>query len=874
MIEFSCTKCGQKLNVEDKHSGKRVRCPKCGEVGFVPDNSDKIEFHCESCGQSISVPKIHAGKKGKCPKCKNLVVVPSLRRGPLGDTGTFSVVCSMCEEIIQVPETSREQTIECPACGSYVEASSGSGPTEPTESGPSIPSSTDEDQYEDDFEAPEESAGLGYRLILVICGATAIVVVGLIILVTVILPSGSHLVEGPESRREREDVVDADLGRQPVISDTRPKEPVPLADQLSGRTKIAFTSGRGINAEICVVNADGTERKRLTDNRARDTDPIWSPDGKKIAFVSTRDGNGEIYIMNADGSEQRNLSDNPAQDFAHSFSPDGKKIAFKSERDRNYEIYVMNADGTEQKRLTNNPQDDDRPRWSPDGKKIAFVSGRDGNKEIYVMSADGSEQRNLSNNPAHDFAHSFSPDGQKIAFQTDRDGKPEIYVMNADGSEQKNLTKNPATDEGLIWSPDGKRIAFASFRGKKWDIYIMNTDGTHQKNLSNSRLPSKFPSWSPDGRKIVFHAIKDNRYDLLVINADGSEQRNLTNDPSTDLCPSWSPFLSSETRPAQESESQRGRQDVANTDSRSQPLTSDTQPTEPMAQELQKEERSPAVQYKLKFERGQSYYVRVISDANAVQEVTGQVIINETTSGFGYSFDVSEVDEKGNGWVDCTVDWVMLRQKSPSIEVIYDSSKKPSRVPALAQRHAGFLGERFSAKMTPQGQVEELRELEKLRKNMEKKIRQGRMKQQIMQTLEEQQLADLIKDVLLSPIAVYPDKPVVIGDSWSRTGFLSSRQPLIYEHKWTLKDRKAGTAIIEASAAIASSPDVVQRQGVKLKYDMSGKLVGQIEIKESTGQIIHSEMTEDLSGQAQVDTMAIRMKTHTVTTFEMTERRD
>ena len=101
MIEFSCTKCGQKLNVEDKHSGKRVRCPKCGEVGFVPDNSDKIEFHCDSCGQSISVPKIHAGKKGKCPKCKNLVVVPSLRRGPLGDTGTFSVVCSTCEEIIQ-----------------------------------------------------------------------------------------------------------------------------------------------------------------------------------------------------------------------------------------------------------------------------------------------------------------------------------------------------------------------------------------------------------------------------------------------------------------------------------------------------------------------------------------------------------------------------------------------------------------------------------------------------------------------------------------------------------------------------------------------------------------------------------------------------
>jgi predicted Zn finger-like uncharacterized protein len=46
MIQFSCKNCGSKLNVEDKHSGKRVRCPKCGDVGVVPDDSDKIKFHC------------------------------------------------------------------------------------------------------------------------------------------------------------------------------------------------------------------------------------------------------------------------------------------------------------------------------------------------------------------------------------------------------------------------------------------------------------------------------------------------------------------------------------------------------------------------------------------------------------------------------------------------------------------------------------------------------------------------------------------------------------------------------------------------------------------------------------------------------------
>ena len=71
MIKFSCKNCGQKLNVEDKHSGKRIKCPKCSDVCVVPDSSDKIKFHCENCGQSITVPQIHAGKKGKCPKCKS-----------------------------------------------------------------------------------------------------------------------------------------------------------------------------------------------------------------------------------------------------------------------------------------------------------------------------------------------------------------------------------------------------------------------------------------------------------------------------------------------------------------------------------------------------------------------------------------------------------------------------------------------------------------------------------------------------------------------------------------------------------------------------------------------------------------------------------
>ena len=65
----------------------------------------------------------------------------------------------------------------------------------------------------------------------------------------------------------------------------------------------------------------------------------------RIAFVSQRDGNPEIYVMNVDGKNQRRLTDNPADEWDPSWTPGGKGIVFSSKRDRNSEIYVMDADG-------------------------------------------------------------------------------------------------------------------------------------------------------------------------------------------------------------------------------------------------------------------------------------------------------------------------------------------------------------------------------------------------------------------------------------------------------------------------------------------------------------------------------------------------
>lgn len=135
MIRFGCSKCGQKINIADKHEGKKGKCPKCGNVVVVPEKSTIIEFHCESCGQKITVPEKYAGKKGSCPKCKNAIVVPAAKAVPAEGAKTVRFTCPMCDQAIQMPESSREQLIECPHCGSYVEVPS----EKPAEEKPKVP---------------------------------------------------------------------------------------------------------------------------------------------------------------------------------------------------------------------------------------------------------------------------------------------------------------------------------------------------------------------------------------------------------------------------------------------------------------------------------------------------------------------------------------------------------------------------------------------------------------------------------------------------------------------------------------------------------------------------------------------------------------
>lgn len=258
-----------------------------------------------------------------------------------------------------------------------------------------------------------------------------------------------------------------------------------LTTQLTGVGRLLFVAGQYNEREIYVMEADGSNRVRLTNNQVSDDEPVWSPDGQEIAFVSERDGDLEIFVMNADGSNVRQLTQNDMDDYSPTWSPTGSLIAFISDRDGGWstsEIYVMTPSGLGQQRVTFNELRDLYPAWSSDSNTIAYVKELDfnSNSSLYTLNLDQPElneeewsfQNRRIPRPA------WSPDGSQLAVIEMVYGPISvIHIFNASGTEQRAFSISFEFPTSLDWSADGRFIFFSAREpniGENQIVYSMD----------------------------------------------------------------------------------------------------------------------------------------------------------------------------------------------------------------------------------------------------------------------------------------------------------------------------------------------------------------------------------------------------------------
>ena len=299
----------------------------------------------------------------------------------------------------------------------------------------------------------------------------------------------------------------------------------PLISPTSDNQNVIAFTGTGedpFNSEIYLVFLNNNKSINLTQNKAGDIMPAWSPDGTRIAFISNRNSdNLQLYIMYADGSEIQQITDGNLRPLHRpSWSPDGSKIVFDAIKpDDTDGIFIVNLINKDIITLINSSFHNMYPSWSPDGTQIAFSSDRDSTTayqfNIYTLIISTNEVHRLTSVPETDIEPDWSPDGSKIAFSRYINNWPYIYIMDQDGLNveminPEKITKDQEGGGTPTWSGDGTKLAYSntvpiengpilSWINTVWidSIFVMNSDGSGSTRLTFGNLVATHPDWRP-----------------------------------------------------------------------------------------------------------------------------------------------------------------------------------------------------------------------------------------------------------------------------------------------------------------------------------------------------------------------------------------
>ena len=264
------------------------------------------------------------------------------------------------------------------------------------------------------------------------------------------------------------------------------KQKAELDFRNSGKTR-RYSWDYDPEYEIYTANVDGSAVKRLTHSSGYDAEASFSPDGSLIVFSSTRAAYpleklpqqerarfekdpayfADIYVMNADGSNVRRITQTPGYDGGPFFSPDGQRILWRrfDAAGMNADVYSVKLDGSDVRRITDFGCMSWAPYFHPSQKYIIFTANKLGfdNFELFIVDPEGRhEPVQVTYTQGFDGLPVFSPDGSRLSWTTNRsgDGKSQVHIADWNDAaalnaiEQSPLKKNTPVFSAEIRSAD------------------------------------------------------------------------------------------------------------------------------------------------------------------------------------------------------------------------------------------------------------------------------------------------------------------------------------------------------------------------------------------------------------------------------------
>ena len=292
------------------------------------------------------------------------------------------------------------------------------------------------------------------------------------------------------------------------------------------------------DADVWLVSTAGGEPTRLTTSKKTDTQPRWSPDGKRLAFISAREDKPQIFLISPFGGEAEKLTDSKSGIASFQWAPDGNRIAYVAQQepsseeekkqkdkddaqviDKNFKfsrIWIIDVNTKKASEVVKGEYTASDPQWSPDGRSIAFVThptpkADDGSlSDISIIDVASGRQRKLIENDGPDNAPRWSPDGRQIAFLS-RDlrsgeiGQQRLMIVSIEGGTPREVATRINYQPGPAkWSADGKTIYFNAGVRTTSQLFSVPAVGGEAKQLSNVAGAMGQATISRDGSTVAF----------------------------------------------------------------------------------------------------------------------------------------------------------------------------------------------------------------------------------------------------------------------------------------------------------------------------------------------------------------------------------
>jgi Tol biopolymer transport system component len=344
--------------------------------------------------------------------------------------------------------------------------------------------------------------------------------------------------------------------------------------------------------DLYTLPIKGGEAKPITSGLPFDSQPRYSPDGKRILFLSDRDGSENVWTCDVDGGKLKQLTRDKASLYASpDFTPDGDYVVVSRQEDLlegNYQLWMYHKDGGKGISLTK-PDSGKAAVGTGYGSGIAALGAAFGSGSRYIWYArhKGSFGYNLtfpqwqlatydretgkvvvqSDIYGSSMRPVLSPDGKWLVYATRYDGETGLRLRDlTNGSErwlrwpvQRDDQESAFTRDlmpGSAFTPDSKAL-LTSYQGKLWRVEVpggaqtaipfrarveqqggplvkftfpVDTGDVVVKQIRN-------PVSSPDGKRVAFSALDR----LYLMDWPTGNPRRLTRDSVHEQVPAWSP---------------------------------------------------------------------------------------------------------------------------------------------------------------------------------------------------------------------------------------------------------------------------------------------------------------------------------------------